>query len=156
MSGCELGNEGAGEVELYLVDSFDTPEGSFEIKSSSVVIRETPLVAYDDFLTYNADEYLFLITDEAKEAIQSLQHSVHGLAFAVTSDREIIYTGYFWPSYSSLGCDWVVIDPLMLFGDNELRVRLGYPGLLEGTDVPDHRNDRRILNQFRRDGKLID
>jgi hypothetical protein len=143
MSGCELGKD-VGEVELYLLESYETLEGSCEIKNSSVVTRESPLVTYEDFLTYNADEFFFMITDEAKESIQSLQHSVRGLAFAITSDREVVYTGYFWPSYSSLGCNWVVID------------RLGYPGYPEGSEIIDHRNDRRILDQFRRDGKLVE
>lgn len=156
VTGCETGGEGDGAVELYLLESYETVGGSCEIAASSVVIRDTPLIPYDDFMVYNSDDHLFLITDEAKAAVQGLQHPVSGLAFAVTAGREIVYTGYFWPSYSSLGCNWVVIDPLMIFGDNELRVRLGYPGVIEGSDIPDHRNDRRILGPFRRDGKLLE
>jgi len=156
LTGCETGSTGVGEVELYLLESYETVGGGFEISTSSVVVKETPLIPYDDFISYNSDDHIFLITDEAKEAVQSLQHSVRGVAFAVTAGREIVYTGYFWPSYSSLGCNWVVIDPLMIFGDYELRVRLGYPGVVEGSDIPDRRNDRRILGPFRRDGKLVE
>ena len=106
-----------GEVELYLLESYDT-NGFCEIIKSSVETSKKPLIKYSDFKSYNAKDYVFKITDKAKEAIEGLEHSVHGLAFAVAADDQLIYTGYFWPAYSSASCDWIVIDPLMIRGDN--------------------------------------
>jgi len=145
----------SGEVELYLLESWET-DGSCEIIKSSVETRNRPLIKYSDFKSYNAMKHLFRITDNAKEAVQGLEHSVNGLPFAVVADDQLIYTGYFWPAYSSASCQWIVIDPLMLHGDNELWVELGYPGLIEGTVIPDERNHTLILDIFRRDGKLIE
>lgn len=79
---------------------------------------------------------------------------IHGTPFAVTIDKEIIYTGYFWCGYSSSMVDWVTIDPLNYSGKNRLRVSLGYPGLIQGDYIPDDRNDDRILDILRRDSKL--
>jgi hypothetical protein len=44
----------------------------------------------------------------------------------------------------------------MLHGDNELWVELGYPGPIDGVEIPDERNHPLILDIFRRDGKLIE
>ena len=145
-----------GGVEIYLLAFYETIGEECAIELSSVVIEEEPLVPYEDIRSYNSKEHEFRITSEASSAIESLPHSVTGLPFAVTADREIIYTGYFWPAYSSATCQWIVIDPLMLFGRNKLRVQLGYPGPLYGVEIPDERNQRKILKILRSDGKLLE
>jgi hypothetical protein len=148
-------NPGSGHVELYLLDSFKTIGYTNQIDEKSIVVKSSPLVAYSDFLSYDPATYTFKISDTAKEAIKSLEHSVHGRAFAIKAANSLIYTGYFWPSYSSASCDWVVIDPIGLSLDNKLMVELGYPGLMEGQVIPDRRNDQRILDIFASDDKLI-
>ena len=156
-TGCEKWRGDAeGDVELYLLESYQTEEHTWAILSSSIKLHEAPLIAYPDFKSYNSKKHIFKISDAAAQAVKDQEHSVHGLAFAVTANGEVVYTGYFWPGYSSAGCQWIVIDPLMIFGDNELRVELGYPGLIEGVDIPDERNNELILDIFRRDGKLKD
>ena len=144
-----------GEVELYLLESYETT-GFCEIIKSSVETSKRPLIKYSDFKSYNAKEHIFKITDSAKKAIEDLEHSVHGLPFAIAADDQLVYTGYFWPAYSSASCQWLVIDPLMMRGDNELRVELGYPGPIEDSGIPDERNNSLILDIFRRDGKLVE
>lgn len=145
-----------GDVELYLLESYQTEDQTCAILNSSISLFEAPLIAYSDFKSYNSQTHIFKISDAAALAVKDQEHSVHGLAFAVTANGEVVYTGYFWPPYSSASCQWIVIDPLMVFGDNELRVELGYPGLFEGADIVDERNNELILDIFRRDGKLKD
>ena len=77
-----------------------------------------------------------------------MEHSIGGIAFAVTANEELVYTGYFVPSYSSASVQWIVIDPLFWHLTNRMYVNLGYPGLFEGAVIPDHRNDERILKIF--------
>lgn len=144
-----------GQVELYLLESFETIGNSCAIDESSVVTLENPLISYTEFISYDAREYTFTVTEKAKVAIDDLDHSVFGIAFAVVADEQLIYTGYFWPGYSSASCQWIVIDPVITLGENELRVQLGYPGLFEGSVIPDERNNQLILDIFKRDGKLI-
>jgi hypothetical protein len=145
-----------GDVELYLLESYENLDQSWGIKRSSVEIESKPLIRYSEFKSYHSKKYLFSITSSAADKIEDLDHSVHGLAFAIVANDELVYTAYFWPSYSSASCDWVVVDPFMLGGRNELHVKLGYPGLLDGMQIPDERNNEAILDIFRRDGKLID
>lgn len=151
---CEKSEKISGEVEFYLLKSFETVDNTCEISASSVDLESYPLIAYSDIKSYSSKDYVFRVTNDAVETIEALEHSVLGLPFAVTADDELIYTGYFWPSYSSAMCQWIVIDPLMWGGNNELHVELGYPGTFEGVVIPDERNNEKILDIFRRDGKL--
>lgn len=144
-----------GKVELYLLNSYETIGATNQIDEKTIVTKPQPLVTYADFLSYAPGSFTFKISDTAKEAIKSLEHSVHGIAFAIKANDVLIYSGYFWPSFSSASCDWVVIDPMMLLIGNDLRVELGYPGLREDQTIPDKRNDKRILDIFTSDGKLI-
>jgi hypothetical protein len=144
-----------GSVDLFMLDSYETVGYTNQIDEKTIVTKSQPLVAYADFLSYNAKAYSFKISDAAKERIKNMQHSVHGIAFAIKVDSELIYSGYFWPSFSSASCDWVVIDPLHLYTGNELYVQIGYPGLMQGQAIQDKRNDKRILDTFESDGKLI-
>ncbi len=145
-----------GEVELYLLSAYETVNETPEIDLATVVLSEDPLLSYSDFRSYSAKEYFFEVTDRAKEKIEAVEHSIGGIAFAVTANEELVYTGYFVPSYSSASVQWIVIDPLFWHLTNRMYVNLGYPGLFEGAVIPDHRNDERILKIFRRDGNLVE
>jgi hypothetical protein len=141
-------------VELYLINSFSTLEHSCQIDEKTVVTKMAPLLYYSDFLSYDTTEYTFEISDRARKAVLNLEHSVHGLPFAIKANGTLIYTGYFWPSYSSASCNWIVIDPFQASISNQLHVELGYPGLHQGQTVPDKRNDNRIVEIFQHDHKL--
>jgi len=144
-----------GGVELFLLDSYRTIGSTVHIDETTVVTKSKPLVSFADFLSYDPNTFTFKISDTAKEAIKSLQLSVHGTAFAIKANNALIYTGYLWPAYSSASCDWVTIDPSTLYIGNELIVQMGYPGLSEGQVISDKRNDQRILDIFTSDNKLI-
>ncbi len=155
-SGCEKGTTNAnGKIEIYLIDQFEKVENTLQIKESGIVLKNTPLVEFEDILSYTPSTYTFKLSEKGSTAIQNLQHSVFGVAFAVVANNEIIYSAYFWPLYSSLSCDWITADPLSLKIKNELYVKLGYPGLLENQSISDKRNDKRILEIFKNAGKLI-
>ncbi len=156
--GCELDLErtdSESKVELYLLNSYSKMVDSYQIDEASVLIENSPLISYADLLSYDSLEYAFEISNKAMKAIENLEHSVHGLAFGIKADETLVYTGYFWPSYSSAICDWIVIDPIMASIDNKIIVSLGYPGLLQGMEIPDKRNDSRIIKIFESDNKLI-
>jgi len=153
---CDKESNVSGEVELFLLESFATLDQSCAIDQSAAVLKNEPLISYSEFSSYNSEKHVFTISDKAALAVENLEHSVFGLPFAVVANHEIAYTGYFWPAYSSLTCQWIIIDPLMVHGKNELPVVLGYPGPIEGTNIPEERNNKLILDIFNRDGKLID
>jgi len=144
-------------VEFYLLESLNTTgQHYFQIDETSVKTKDEPLLLYSDLIAYNSNEYSFTISEHAKSRIKDQDHNVSGIAFAVKANDELIYTGYFWPSYSSSSCDWVVIDPYSINQENTMKVRIGYPGLVQGVNVPDNRNHPEILRIFGKDKKLID
>ncbi len=145
-----------GEVEFYLLDFYENLDSTPAIDLTSIVLSEDALLSYEELKTYNAREYFFNITSEAKDKIEGMAHSVSGVAFAVTANEDVVYTGYFVPSYSSIALQWIVIDPLFWHLTKRMHVNLGYPGTIEGSDIPDLRNDERILEIFRRDRKLVE
>ena len=143
-----------GKVELYLIHNYSRIDHSSQINENTVVTEKAPLINYSDIISYDSTKCIFELTDRAIEAIKDLEHSVHGLAFAIKANDALIYTGYFWPSYSSASCDWVVIDPFMTSIGNKIQVRLGYPGLVQGQTIQDKRNDGRIIQILKQDNKL--
>lgn len=142
------------KVELYLIETYTKRENSMQIDEKSVVTKQQPLIAYNDIVTYNSKEFKFELTKKAIELIKNLQAPINGLPFAFKANNEIIYTGYFWPSISSAMCDCIVIDPLLIYGNNKIHVQLGYPGLIEGMHIDDKRNDTRIISILKKDRKL--
>ena len=98
---CDKYQDVKGEVELYLLEEFEQVDETPEIDLSSIVLEPEPLISYTDLKSYNAKKHYFTVTVEAKEAVQAAATSVAGTAFAVTADEDVVYTGYFVPSYSS-------------------------------------------------------
>lgn len=158
ISGCEryISPRVPGKnLEFYLIKDFQTQDASAKIINSTVTLTDSIIIYYDDILSYNPDNYAFRLTEGcAKRLGYNDNYKIHGMAFAVTVDKKVIYTGYFWCSYSSASVDWVTIDPLFLSINNTMKVSLGYPGLIQGDYIPDNRNDQRIIDLLTRDGKL--
>lgn len=152
-SGCEKYDKDiVGEVDFYLLDEYNRKSDSYAILSTGIVLEATPVLTYDEIRSYNSKSRTFDIDPAAAERMKDLYQS----AFAVTIDGDIIYTGYFWSPFSSQIVDWVVTDLLTMETSDRLEMDLGYPSLMDWMEIPDDRNDRRLLSVFNRDGKLID
>ncbi len=144
-------------VDIYALSDYETIEESVKIIDSTAEISSYKIIDYDDIISYSSKTYTFTVSDSISERLSDFEHqSIHGTPFALTVDDEIIYTGYFWAGFSSMGCNWIIIDPLDYTGENKLRVELGYPGLIEGDIIPDKRNDSRIINTLKKDNKLVE
>lgn len=145
-----------GEVKFYLLESFNTGEGNQQIIESSVKLEEQVFLEYEDLLSYNSSTHVFKIADDKKDLFSINGNTVHYRAFALVVDDDIIYTGYFWPEFSSLSVNWYIISPIKAELVGELQVKLGYPGVFENNPIPDLRNDNKIIEIFKRDNKLIE
>lgn len=145
-----------GEVEFFLLDSYETYGNTPAIDATTAVLENTPFLSYADLVSYNSETYTFELSAAGVEAVKDQSYPVDGKAFGVVANGNLIYTGYFWPSYSSMSCHWVVIDPTLTEINNQLRVRLGYPGEANDGSIPDERNEDVILDVFKRDGKLVE
>lgn len=83
------------DVELYLIESYETTDIQYQIDENSVITKTNPLLYYSDFLFYDSNNYVFVISEESKNRIKNLEYPVHGIPFALKVDNEIIYTGLF-------------------------------------------------------------
>jgi hypothetical protein len=152
--GCSKDKESHSEdVNLYLIESFSlSKDGHFKIDESSVKTKGAPFISYADFLSYSPATHSFELSKNAIKKIEGMKSELYQVPFAIKVNGTLIYTGYFWASYSSLSCDWLTTDAWRMMGADSLRMELGYPGAWDG--VPDRRNDERIIEVFRRDSKL--
>ncbi|MGE5457383.1 MAG: hypothetical protein ACM3RX_03430 [Methanococcaceae archaeon] len=158
LSGCEsyqYSQQRGSGLEFYLIRDFQREGSGAKIINSIVTLSDSVIISYDEIVSYDSVNFTFTVTGICAGRLNNFEsNNFHGTPFAVTIDKEIIYTGYFWYGYSSASVGWVTIDPLNYSGRNQLRVSLGYPGLIIGDYIPDNRNDCRILNLLMRDGKL--
>lgn len=145
-----------GELNIYLLSDQDSGNELWEIDESKITLEENPFIYYEDIISYKAMDHTFMITTSASERIGSRGNSLHRCTFAMVANEKIIYTGYFWSAFSSAICPWITIDPIYARYAGELKIQLGYPGLLEGMSIPDRRNDERLLRILRHDRKLIE
>jgi len=143
-----------GTVEFYLLESFDTLETSYKIDKATAIIKSEPLIKFSDLLSYNQSNYTFELSGSVVNTLKNMHFSLSGTGFAVKVDSNIVYTGYFWTPLSSASCDWITADPLLLSGNNKMKVSIGYPTPKFAQGVPDDRNDQRILDIFKASGKL--
>lgn len=149
-------NQPSGDVSIHLITYFDTSAASCQIDPATVTWDSTPFISYENLASYNPKTHVFELTQEGVDSIKSRDYPVHGTGFALLANEILVYTGYFYPAFSSQSCNWLVIDPLFVEINSQLKVKLGYPGEWTDGSIPDFRNDDLILDIFRRDGKLID
>lgn len=145
-----------GKINIYLLSDHESLDPLWEIDENTILPEENPIIRYEDILSYDPKTHVFKISSSAQESMEFGESSIHARPFVLVGDKEYIYTGYFWASYSSAICPWLIIDPIHAQYAGELTVRLGYPGLMEGMSLFDRRNDERILSILRHDGKLIE
>ena len=136
------------EVAFYSLKKFDK-NGVFAIDEGSAELGNEILISYDNLLSYDSKSHAFTIPEELTNEIDVDLSSIGYFQkpFAVAIGKKIIYTGYFWSALSSLAPDWTTAIP---FG-NTLSINLSFD-----SQSNDQRNDPRILDIFRRDGKLME
>jgi len=143
-------------IHIYLLSDHESLDPLWENDESTILPEENPIITYADILSYNPKSHIFKISSSAQESLKGKESEIHGRPFVLVANKEYIYTGYFWASYSSAICPWLTIDPIHAQYSGELRIELGYPWMMEDMIIPDRRNDERILGIMRQDRKLID
>ncbi len=144
------------KLEFYLLENYTTVDNTMRIDESSASISSEVLINYDDIISYNSSTYCLKVSPDIMEELKVNDgFNYHTKAFAITIDREIIYTGYFWYAFSSRICDWFVIDPILSNNETGLKVSMAYPTNEYRISDVDKRNDSRILRLLKKDGKLV-
>lgn len=115
---------------------------------------DSVIVHYDEILGYDSVSHTFLIDNEAGERIRDVWFPTSGIGFIFALDSTLIYKAYFVPGYSSMALfNEVCVEPYSY--RNKYRFNLGYPGPDYYTG-DDPRNDHRIIERLKVDGKLIE
>jgi len=133
------GATSTGEGFAIYLTRDNVPVSQMEVLSH-VAIAATPIIGPEDIIIYDWRSHNIALMQEAFERIEALRPATHGLSFVVCVDRQPVYWGAFWPMYSSLSFDGVVIpvSPMFSTYDHGIRIELGYPGagFWNGRDDP--------------------
>ena len=125
--------------------------GPCKVDETIAVLEAEPLVADSDIKSYSMSNFSYAIKDSAFKKIINLPMRT---PFAVTVDKRIIYYGFYMPLIASSTCD----QSITMHEDFTVKgivMQLGYPGLYDGIDIADHRNDPDLLATLIAQSKLI-
>jgi len=137
---------------IYLLAENISPQVPTEL--DLVKLAQHPILSSDEIISYSATTHEIEMTQKGYEAIAALSLPVTGLSFMVCVDHEPIYAGSFWPGYSSLSFDGIVIDPILASPEHPtVHIQLGYPGT-DFYPAVDPRSDLKILQALEDAGKL--
>lgn len=121
---------------------------------SHLPLEEQPLISIKDIVSYTEATHEIELTLAGYEKIHRLKVPTNGIAFAVCLNESPVYSGAFWPAYSSQSFDGVVIDPILISQEHPtIQIKLGYPGPQFFTGE-DPRSDPILLQSLKNAGKL--
>jgi len=109
-------------------------------------------IHYDDIIGYDSSKYAFLLTQSASDKINSYFFTAGGMPFSLELSGEKIYSGLFFPSYSSNTPCGYLVEPV-IGSNNIMIVRLDY-GLCP-NQTEDNRNDQRLIERLAEDDKIL-
>ena len=140
-----------GTVEIYLLKTIQIVPGKCQIEASASILQDTATIKNHDILGYSQTNYEFKLTDTAIQKVRSLRDFT---PFAVTVDKQVIYYGFFKPSFSSSTCHNSITMDVDWTTGNNISLRLGYPGPLQGGTIDDQRNNPKLIATLKNQGKL--
>ncbi len=149
---CKKDHVNTGEpVEIYLLASYQTLTAKCQVDPSASTLEDEAVIRNQDILEYSKTEYTFKLTDQA---IQKVKTFADRTPFAVTVDKQVIYYGFFKPSFSSSSCDHSITMDIDWASGDKIVLRLGYPGQLQGVTIEDQRNNPKLITTLANQGKL--
>jgi len=110
-------------------------------------------ISYNDILGYDSIKYAFLLTQDASDQINSYFYKAGGMPFSLEVNGITIYTGLFFPFYSSSTPCGYLVEPV-IGSNNEMIIRLIYGLCPDQTE--DNRNDQHLIEQLETDNKILD
>ena len=142
------------KVEIYELKSFTTGiDSSYNPPVTvirNIVLADTPLVKDEEINSYTKSSFTF---ESAINLNPIIKNYGPDKAFAVTVDKNIIYTGMFRPSYlSSIILSMPYIDPLS--ANNTVTIGLPTIAGVGYTQPADKRNDFVLMYVFSISGRL--
>ncbi len=120
---------------------------------SSLDLQADPIIAADEIISYSPASHDLLVTSSAMERLAKLKVPVNGLGFVICVDRKPRVPGAFWPLYSSLSFDGLVVQLPVPENSARLHLYSGYPDV-DSSLPQDPRNDPLLPKAFQDAGKL--
>jgi len=116
-------------------------------------ITGSPIITTSDILSYDKNHHELMLTESAFARLAQLEVPIYGLGFAVCVNKEVIYSGAFWKTISSVSYTGpVIIIPFNGQSTRTIKIDLGYPSssFFQGHDP---RSDPRIFDALA--GRLV-
>jgi hypothetical protein len=148
-------NVGEGLNFFLLKDSTITTNEIMNVNLNELTLAEKPILSYKDLVNYNWSNHSFEIGSTKANEIKNYclnNISVRGIPFIVTVDKERIYLGSFWASYSSLAPVFPHIEATYIPNQTPTILIIGRSW---NEMEQDSRNDQRIYNSLKKFGLLV-
>lgn len=140
--------DAGSKVEIYLLESYELVAGKCQVNASTITLKNEPLVANDEIITYSNDDHTYTVTRATVQKIVALPGRT---PFALTINKEIIFTGFYMPLIMSSTCEHSITMSTGV--QNKIFMNLGYP-YFSTTGIDDKRNDPSLLAILHAQGKL--
>lgn len=140
-----------GNIEIYTFKTLELIDGKCQVNAAGSMLENIPVVRNQDIIEYSKNDHEFTLADDAIQQIKTFSDRT---AFAVTVNKQVIYSGFFKPAISSSSCIHSITMDSSWAKENTVLLSLGYPGPVDGTVIDDQRNNARLLAALREQGKL--
>lgn len=141
---------------VYPTNTSNHPEFQYqEINVNKVSISGEAIILYKNIISYDTASHIITLSYPVDSL--KIKKDINGTPVLITLDGEKIYGLWFWSSFSSAICNWIVVVPDSPFDSlrqNQLKIDLGYPTskYFKGNDP---RNNPKIISRLVTDGKAI-
>jgi hypothetical protein len=119
----------------------------------SLPLQAQAFIPADEILSYSASSHDLALRRAAIDRLAKLSVPVQGLGFVICDGSRPLVAGAFWTLISSLSFEGLTINVPFGALDTTVHLYSGYP-MMDGAASDDPRDDPRLLEAFRRDGKL--
>jgi hypothetical protein len=154
LAGCAVARPSPAEgVAIYLPAQQLSGSQVLEAVLDGIALQPQPIIAENEIVSYTASTHDLVLVAPAMERLAALKVPVNGRGFVVCVNRGPIFAGAFWVLWSSLSFDGITIDLPLDASDGRVRLYSGYP-MQDASSPTDPRDDARLLEAFRRAGKL--
>jgi hypothetical protein len=77
-----------GGIHIYLLSNHESLDPLWEIDDSTIVPEESPIIGYEDILSYDAINHAFKISSSAQESLKGEESNIHSRPFVLVADKE--------------------------------------------------------------------
>jgi len=143
---------------IYIAKNYTPDNSSIDygsIRLDTIELIETPFLTGSQIESYDSTNHVINLK-QSKFNLAFPRTGVIGQLFVVFANNEPVYCGFFWSAISSIPCNWIFIeDPIENNGltEKQIRISAGYPDPSHFKGL-DPRNDSRIIDYFKNQGKL--